>query len=518
MNILFMPSNIQTNVEPGTTLLEAIRQAGLVVESPCGGTRQCRKCKVQVTKGNTGEYSREELESLSDSQRNQGMRLACCMKIVEDTCVILSENNAELEECRSSCLVKPAAVDHPLGLAIDIGTTTIEYVVVSLDEGTKIVKGHYYNPGRKYGADVVSRITYCLKNPGNTKKMQQELLTSIEHQVKESLDSIGIGLTNICKVVIVANTTMCHIVTGHTPDKLARAPFQPDYRGGSLQQVNELGLHLSSEATVEVLPIIGGHLGADTVGCLTALQFNKLEGNHLLVDIGTNGEIVIKCKSGLLACSTAAGPAFEGASMTYGMCAGPGAIIRVHMNEGTLKLQVEGGVRPTGISGSGVIDAVAMLLKAGIMDKTGYLLEEYCDCDPVSGNVGYCLYQDTENKIFLTRQDIRQLQLAKAAISAGINTLLMKANLTVQQLDGIWVAGAFGTHLNLENAISIGLLPRVDLSHYHQVGNAALCGAILRLTEQCTRETVRQNTEHIEHIELANMESFQQIFLDEMAF
>ena len=519
MKVLFLPENKQIVVEQGTTLLSAMKKAGLYMDAPCGGYGNCGKCKVLVTKGNHHEYTPEEIKTLSNEERSKGLRLACRMPIVEDTCVILPDSRANISQSsRNKATSIKGNRDKLLGLAVDVGTTTIEYAIVDMKDGSIVIKNRFYNPQRKYGADVMARITACMQDENKVKELQKDLIEELNDRLNVSLNSLGVSLNDIKKAVLVANTTMCHIVTGHNPYKLACAPFQPDYKGGDIQPANKLGLSFAEDSTVEVLPIIGGHVGADTVGCLTFLELDKMEEYHLLVDIGTNGEMVLKGKDRIVACSTAAGPAFEGSSMAYGMCAGPGAIHKVTYENNEIRLLVEGNVRPVGISGTGIIDAVATLLRAGIMDHSGYLKEEYCVIDPVSGQAGYCLFQDDESGVYITRQDIRQLQLAKAAIAAGIKILLEVAGLTLQQLSGIWIAGAFGTNLNLDNAMLLGLLPTITKTRYHQVGNAALSGAIKRLNNQVKIEELRDLTNSIIHVDLAVEKEFKEYFLREINF
>ncbi len=519
MNVLFMPSNIRISVESDTTVLAAIYETGLWVDAPCGGHGKCGKCRVLVTKGNSKEYSTEEMRCLSQEERNKGVRLACKMIIKEDTCVILSDiENQVNHSVEDKRVLGKDSKKCEYGLALDIGTTTVEYMVLNLVDGSVMTRDRFYNPQRKYGADVIARISAWLEDQSKVQRMSHELIVNLEERLKDKLNLLDLNPKCIRKAVVVANTAMCHFFTGRSPDKLARAPFQPDFLGGTIQFTEELGLSLADKATVEILPIVGGHIGADTVGCLTALEFDKMAGFHLLVDIGTNGEIVLKGPDCLLACSTAAGPAFEGACMTYGMCAGPGAINKVLYGANGVRFQVEGNVRPVGLSGTGIIDAVAAMLKAGIMDSTGYIKEEYCAVDPVSEQEGYCLFQDNMGGVYITRQDVRQLQLAKAAISAGIKTLLKVAEVKIQDLSGIWIAGAFGTQLNLENAMQLKLLPSLDITRYHQIGNGALLGAIKRIRNQVTMEELKSLANRVQHIELAEDKGFNQTFLDNIQF
>ena len=515
MNVLFLPANIQITIEQNTSLLDAIHQAGLRIDSPCGGYGRCGKCRVIVTKGNNHMYSKEEERFLSLEERNSGVRLACAMVLEEDSCVLLPQYFSHVNKTISKTVSNQ---EKELLLAIDIGTTTVEYIVLGAKDGLAVVKHQFYNPQRRFGADVIARVSLCQKDPSKVKVLQMELIEELTCSLEELLGQIGLSTKNISRAVVVANTTMCHLLTGRNPIKLASAPFWPDYMGGSVELAKELGLTLKEEATVEVLPFIGGHIGADTVGCLAAIELEKKRGCHLLVDIGTNGEIVLKGKEKLYACSTAAGPCFEGGSMSYGMCATTGAINKVLYEKGQIKLSVKGNVRPIGLSGTGILDAVAVLLKAGMIDHTGYLKDEYCEIDPNTRKEGYCLYRDKEGGIYITREDIRQLQLAKAAIIAGIQVLLSVEELAIEELSGIWIAGAFGTHLNLEHAMLLGLLPTIEITKYHQIGNAALTGAIKRLKQEVLKDELVELAHSVTHVELSEDELFRQEFINGMDF
>ena len=515
MKILFMPVNKYCNVEPGVTLLSVIHREGLPIQASCGGHGTCGKCKVLVTKGNDREYTKEEIEYLSVRERNKGVRLACAMRITSDTCVIL---NDEVEQMETVSEPLQATMSKELGLALDVGTTTVEYAVLDMEDGSVVLKDRFYNPQRVYGADVIARISYCAEDDSKVKQLQGILMKALEESLHNKFGEIGLAVKHISKVVVVANTTMCHLFTGRNPRLLAKAPFQANYMGGSIESAKELGLALKEGAEVEVLPAIGSHVGADTLGCLVALDFEKKMGNHLLIDIGTNGEIVFKGNNNLLACSTAAGPAFEGASLHYGMCAGIGAINRAELLGDTISYQTIGGGEPRGISATGIVDVVAALRKADIIDKIGYVKEEFCEIDPATGEKGYCLYRKGQGGIYISQKDIRQLQLAKAAIYAGISTMLNLAGIRPQELNGIWLTGAFGTALNLVNAMQIGLLPVIEIINCHQCGNAALSGAIMRVLSKVSKESLDNLAKQVKHVELSETEEFKETFIEKIEF
>lgn len=534
MKVTFLPSFSHVEVEQGTTLLDAIRKTELSLEASCGGNGTCGKCKVQVTKGNTKAYSKEEHIKLSEEEKQKGIRLACHCKVEEDMCVILNNWSSESdtrwnwrEKEGGDNTTQRKASKKRLGIAMDIGTTTVELQVYDLETGLRLVGDRFMNPQRVYGADVISRITYCYNQPERVQQLRKGLLAKCNEAIEKAIHTLRMSVEWIEKIVIVCNTTMSHILVGESVDTLAKAPFEMKYYGGTEFSKRELPFLLAEEGRIHILHNIGGHVGADTFGCVLALGLHEKKGTYLLMDIGTNGEMVLAKDGELYACSTAAGPAFEGAGITYGMCAGPGAITKVTLGgqsetgEEKFRLQVIGNTIPAGISGSGIIDALACMLRAGIMDYSGFVSEEYVQENKDGSHKGVVLYKDkakNENTLLVTREDIRQIQMAKAAIFAGAMSLLEIRGVAIEELDGIYLAGAFGSHIDISNSIQIGLLPTVDITKIQEVGNAALQGAKEVLVGKYDQIVQKQILDQLHHIELAEYEFFKEKFIHSMNF
>lgn len=508
MKVVFMPENKVAEVTKGSTLLDVAKELGVLIESPCGGNYMCGKCKVLVSRGNDGVLLPEELHFLTEEEIKRGIRLACCCKVTQDMTVLVPRKAPiplakRMEERRTGLQNEKS-----LGVAIDVGTTTIEAHIIDLASFHIKKKVKFYNPQIAYGADVIARITYAAGNPKREEALKNVLVSAINTQVIEAIEELGGKETDIKKVTMVGNTTMSYILTGVSLSYLAKAPFSLVYKGNKQYQAEELGIFSGSKANIYVGPNIGGHVGSDAFSCLVAADLMRKKGCYILADIGTNGEILLVNNGTVYACSTAAGPAFEGAGLSCGMRADAGAITKAAVKDKTLVCQTEGNTAPIGISGSGIIDVLAGMLALGIMEETGYIKE------------GCCKEQGFEvaSGVFVAREDVRQIQLAKAAIHSGIRVLLQTAGILAEDVDQWYLAGAFGSNINIVNAMRIGLLPTVPISKVQYVGNAAVMGAkeFLRRFEQA--EEFEAWTKKITHVELANREGFQELFIQSINF
>lgn len=413
------------------------------------------------------------------------------------------------------------------GLAIDIGTTTLVVYLMDLNTGKIITRGALTNPQQGAGADVITRITYAADQPGGLKQLQTQVVNGLNQTINRIAEDQGIKRSEIYHAVIVGNTTMSHLFLGIDPTYLAPAPFIPAYRHGVSVKASELGLQILDDGVVNVLPIVAGYVGSDTVGVMLAAQADRLEGVHLMVDIGTNGEMVLVGNGRILTCSTAAGPAFEGAGIKHGMRAADGAIERVVIAE-DVELQIIGSSKAIGICGSGLIDAIAQMLKAGVIMPNGRMIYKQSELEKlppalqqririVEENREFVLVwkEDTANgeDITITQKDIRSLQLAKGAILAGIEILLEHLGLEAKDIDKVHLAGAFGNYISKESALGIGLLPKISVDIIHSIGNAAGNGAQLALLSVAEMDRARHLAIQAEHIELSSEESFQESFI-----
>jgi len=421
------------------------------------------------------------------------------------------------------------------GVAFDIGTTTIVGTLMNLaDEshsGRQFVASRT-NPQIHFGDDVVSRITYIGQNADGLDKLRKRLLATLQEMILELCGSAGIEPESIYEATAVGNTTMTHILLGVDPGSIGRAPYVTVLRESVDVKAREVGLDINRNANLHVLPNIAGFVGSDTVAMILASGMAREDGVQIGIDIGTNGEVVIGNREGLIACSCAAGPAFEGARIRYGMRATEGAISKVVINEG-IDVGVIGGGRPSGICGSGLVDAVAQLLDVGVIDATGRIRAGADLPEDVPGAVrdavieydgqpAVVLVDEARSKIrepiLLTQRDIREVQLAKAAIQAGIQVIAAEFGVRPDQVDRVLLAGGFGNFIRRSHAKRIGLLPAVDTDRIEYIGNAASSGAKIVLACRDCREEAERISLNTHYIELANRPDFQMHFMEAMTF
>lgn len=412
------------------------------------------------------------------------------------------------------------------GIAFDIGTTTVAGVMWDFAKKELVSSLTLSNPQAAYGADVISRIAFA-DSEENLLLLQRKITECLNEIIDISCKNAGTENEAVNRISVCANPTMAHLLLGISPKSLAKAPYKPNYSGTVTTTAKELGLNIKPNAEVTVMPNIAGHVGSDITADILAIDMEKYKGNSLLVDIGTNGEIVYFNGKTMLACSAAAGPAFEGASIHNGMRAESGAIECFRIKDDDIIVSVIGDTEPRGICGSGIIDIASELVKNNIVDKTGRMLSEneyrtkYGESPlskRLSENADGRLMIIAENNIVITQKDIREIQLAKAAIAAGIKALLKEAGDRADELDRIFLAGAFGSYIDKESAVSIGLLPRIDKDKIIPVGNAAGAGALTVLASSDGQQKAKRISETVKHINLYSQSCFQKDYLNEMAF
>ena len=418
------------------------------------------------------------------------------------------------------------------GVAVDIGTTTAVVMLWNCSDGSMAGVSAVTNPQGAYGADVISRITFAGEAEGNLQILQKAVIDCINRAIEGFEEEEGISSGNIYQMTVVGNTTMSHVFLGIDPAQLAHSPFSPVFTKGVSAEAKTLGLKAFDGAEVYVAANIAGHVGSDiTAGIITTDLMDRDKG-HLFIDIGTNGEIVLTGNGRAVACSTAAGPAFEGSSISQGMRAARGAIEKVDILEDRVEIGVIGGCEPAGICGSGIIDAVGELIRTGIVDGSGRLLpREKLEKKGFSQNVlrhvkangranDFVLYFSPDGKrdVVITQKDVREVQLAKAAISAGITIMMREIGVSLDTLERVSIAGAFGSYIRNASAIHIGLLPKVSEDKIVSLGNAAGIGASMILLSQSCREEAEADARKIEHIELAGRPDFQDEYMMAMMF
>lgn len=429
--------------------------------------------------------------------------------------------------------VEPGDTDErSYGLAIDIGSTTMVVYLLNLSNGSVIDSGAVTNPQRVFGADVISRITYASQGREQLTQLQKMVVEGLNRIIVELCRKQAIDKEEIYQAVVVGNTTMSHLFLGIDPTYLAPAPFIPVFRKTVEVEAYELGLDILETGHVIVLPNVAGYVGADTVGVMLAAKVDQLTGYTLALDIGTNGEMILAGNDRILTCSTAAGPAFEGAQIKHGMRAAEGAIEIVTIND-DVEIAVIGEALPQGICGSGLIDAIAEMAKAGVINKTGRLATRSKELEklPISlqrrirtaeeGSEFVLVWKEntaTGEEIVLTQRDIRELQLAKGAMRAGIEILMKEMGIEKTHLDRVFLAGAFGNYVKKESALGIGLLPPLPINKISAIGNAAGVGAEIALLSASERKRATVLADRAEHIELSTRMDFQAEFINAMAF
>lgn len=417
------------------------------------------------------------------------------------------------------------------GIAFDLGTTTVSGTLWELGTAEFASSVSLPNYQSEYGSDVISRILFCNQSDENLFLMQQVLILCINDIIDELCMKNNIASVQITRITFVGNSTMSHLLLNISPRSLATIPFKPVFIDAQTLTSDELELRTHPQAELFLLPNIAGHVGSDTVGMLLSTRLFMLTGCHIAIDIGTNGEIVAIKDGKMLTCSTAAGPAFEGASIYHGMRAAAGAIEVVKYKNYDIKINTIDNQPPIGICGSGLIDAVSCLLKCGIIDRYGRMItrEEAIDAGmpqtlvrrliTFEENSSFILaFRDSGDHIFLTQKDVREVQLAKGAILAGIQTLMKTLDMTTEELDSILLAGAFGNYIDKESALRIGLFPQLPVDKIIPVGNAAGTGASMALLSDNERILANEIARQVEHVELSRNMDFQEFYIKAMMF
>ncbi|MDR7522120.1 MAG: ASKHA domain-containing protein [Armatimonadota bacterium] len=417
------------------------------------------------------------------------------------------------------------------GMAFDIGTTTVVGYLVDLWSGTVAATAAGLNPQSAFGGDLMSRIAFAQEDPANVRRLHTRILQLLNGQIEEVCNRAGVDRERIYKVVVVGNTAMHHLFLGIDPTYVGQAPYAPGVRRGLRVAASDVGLRLRPPTPVCLLPIVAGFVGADAVGMVLSTRLDESRAPRIAADIGTNGEMVMASPDGLLACSAPAGPALEGAQLRCGMRAARGAIDQVRI-DGDVCYHVIGSGAPLGVCGSGILDAIAGLLDAGLLDAGGRLHPEPPASAPdalrrrvvtlADGRPAFVLADASESAtgqaIVLTQADIRQVQLAKGAIRSGIAMLLHLTQTPADRLAEVMLAGGFGNYLNIRSAVRVGLIPPLPVDRVTYVGNAAGLGAQMALVSETERGRAEALARRIRHVSLATHPAFQEVFLDALRF
>lgn len=496
--ITLRPVQTDLTAPGGTALRDLLFAQG--VEFPCGGQGRCRGCRVRVLEGKASVNDAQR-ERLSADEIADGWRLACQCSLEDDLVIELRQWDAAILVDDSTFAFEPRA---GLGVAVDLGTTTLVAQLLDLSTGHVLAVRTALNSQARFGADVMSRVQFAVAKDGAL-QLRDLIRQQIGTLISQLVFAAGVPDEKIEDVVVVGNTVMHHLFCGLDAEPLSRYPFESDQLGLQTFRPGELGWKFSDVGRVRFLPCLGGFVGSDILAGILATSLNEREDLTGLVDLGTNGEIVIGNRRQLLCASTAAGPAFEGARISMGMRAATGAISEVTVEGQAIHCHVLGNVPPQGLCGSGLVDAVAAGLEVERIQPSGRFTD---------GSGAW----ELAAPVILTQSDIRELQLAKGAIAAGIRMLLDRFGASAVDLKKLYLAGAFGNYINRVSAQRIGLI-NFPAEKVEAAGNTALLGAKLALFRSDGEDGSYARLRHqTEHVALNADLSFQETFVKEMAF
>jgi len=492
-----------------------------------------RKSAVKLTKP-VLEDQRDDLSRLSDAL---GGAFTIQLDALRKLPGILRESDyAVTVAYDKDCIVAVEAgdtKDSNFGIAVDIGTTTVVAYLVNLQTGKIEATASGLNAQKPHGQDVISRISYTIDNPTGTSQLQHRIIHQINGMIEKLAGENGISIDQIYSITLAGNTTMMHFAAGLPTKHIAAAPFIPAAKRCMKYSAGELDLSIQSGGQVYLLPGVSAYIGADIVADLLSSGLADAPGLSLLIDVGTNGEIALGSRDGLYCCSTAAGPAFEGATIRHGMGGITGAINTVRVTNGRIAYTTIGDAPPAGVCGSGIVDAMAMLLDSGLVDESGRMLAPAGEpgqeppqiaqkISSIDGEPAIVLADSGEaaggEQITLTQKDVREIQLAKAAIAAGVMTLLIKAGKSVEDIDTVYLAGGFGSYIDKTSATRIGLIPQQLLEKIQVIGNGAGIGAVLSLISSERLAECERIASKAEYIELSGSPEFQDAYFECMMF
>ena len=466
--------------QQGESLYEVLSRNGVPVSAPCGGRGRCGKCKVKLRYSVQGEQTQTVL--------------ACQTKIEGDCEIDLTADESKIL-LKGSKLLYDSDGEDGYAVGVDIGTTTVAAYLLDAKSGKQLSAVSRLNPQRVHGADVISRIGFAGESAANRKRLQTEIVEMLKEIKAELLQSADLPQdAHITQCSLVGNTAMMHLAGGFDTSGIAKAPYLPEYTALHMQALQGESYTLGG--------CVSGYVGADTLAAMLACDLESAQDNVLLIDIGTNGEIVLKSNGVYSCCSCAAGPAFEGAHIQCGTGAVNGAVDHLTAKGDTFTFTTVGNGEPVGICGSGLVDAVAYLLENDLITPLGRMGERF----------------SIAQNVFIDPSDIREVQLAKAAIAAGIEILADRAGIELTDIDRVLLAGGFGNYIVVRSACVIGLLPQALEEKIIPVGNAAGDGAKMLALSQRARTLAEELRKKTKYIELSAQEDFEDIYTDNLIF
>jgi uncharacterized 2Fe-2S/4Fe-4S cluster protein (DUF4445 family) len=549
-----LPFKKNMDVRSDETVMQALRRGGYEIEGPCNGKGICGKCRIRVD--NPADVPQTDHRSISETEaREMGIRLACRLIPEGDITVHLPDDftvDARILEGEhlGGIDLNPAAVVvsrddrywlkyagmdsqvilqkwdaqfSPKGLAIDIGTTTLVVTLFCLVTGKELSTTSSINPQTKFGHDVLSRIQKG-STPEGLDEVAGVVRKELNRLIQTACQKSNAVVAEILDVVIGGNTTMLTLVAAINPESLGHLPFTVDIKGGASYAAKDFGLDINPAGRIYVPPIVHAFIGSDITAGVLACGCLEKQKPSLFVDVGTNGEMGINNDGRFIVASTAAGPAFEGMGVSCGIRAVPGAVEAAHFDGEAIDIKTIDAQPARGICGSGIIDIMASLLKADIVNPDGRMkTPEEKEGLQVSVAEGLRLVDDKPvfdiaDGVFFNQADIRQLQLAKGAIRTGIDMLMSEAKVTAEDLEDITLAGAFGYHLRPESLATIGLIPEKLARKVRFAGNTSKTGCAMMLINADLRDYLQKQVQRVEHLPLAEKISFQDLFIENLNF
>ncbi len=589
--VTYQPDGKHGQVPKGTTVMEAAQGMGVEISTICGGKKACGKCRVLTnpSDGGMSPITEEERKILSQDELGRGVRLACAVRIMGDTTVIVPEssrrgrqrlqtdgidtpvdldpmikkitlklikptiNSQKSDEAILMSALKehhgiknptltleaarklPAAVreggwtvtvtlhnrshiidieagattHNAKGLAVDIGTTKMACYLLDLHDGRLLSVASMMNPQISYGEDILTRVMHIVNNPTGQRELHECVIEGINQMIDDACSKAGAHRRDIYEMTVAGNSVMNHLFLDIPPTYLASSPYTPAISSPLNLNANELGININPTGRIHTMPLIAGFIGSDCVAAILATGIHASQDNALLIDVGTNTEIVVAKGKEMVACSCASGPAFEGAHIKHGMRASSGAIERAWINDDTTKaeyLTVDDD-KPRGICGSGLIDLMAELLKAGVINPTGRMLTTDPNVRRGPDGLEYVVVESDASAlredIVLTQKDVRELQKAKAAVYTGASILMKRMEIKTEDVERIYLSGAFGNYLDPENMMTVGMLPEFSLKKIVGVGNAAGTGTRMALLSGKERRRAEEISKNVRYHELA---------------
>lgn len=502
----------------GMTILDFLRENNICLNAACNGLGICGKCRIKI--GNMKAFEGER-KVLGDKDIDAGYRLACMHFVDEcDKEAILKD----IKESTDSVVLTDGfmpKVSHTnicdkYGIAIDIGTTTVAMELIDLSNAAIIAKASEINSQIAFGFDVMSRIAYTMENVDGLFKLQKSIVNTLNILIDRL--QADTGKEDIAEMTVAANTVMCHILLGESVEGLGKYPFSPVFTKSRTVMAYDIGI--KSDAKITTLPHISGFVGSDIVAGVYAGGLCKDDKNVLFIDIGTNGEMVLKFGDKLLATSCATGPALEGMNISCGMRAGEGAIDNFCIEKNSLSYTAVGNKKAVGICGSGVLAMVRELLKNNIINARGAI-----DIEKLKKAYDFIAFDKSDkpfikisDNIYFTSKDIRQVQLAKGAILSGILALVSKAKLELKDISKVYIAGQFGKYISVDSFFCVGLLPIEFFDKVEYLGNTALAGAYMALLDKCAIEDMSLLSNKTEFFELSRLDNYDRIFAKALRF